>query len=343
MDIRSLFVYRLGGAMKKIAAALVIGLTSAPLLSQAQSGMREPASVPPQVELMYTKGLKFLQSTQKSNGTWDGSYGSDPAIAGFSMMAVLAHGEDPNAGPYAVMVKRCLDNILSRQNRQNGYIGDSMYSHGFALLALAEAYGMVRDDRIGPALMKGVTLTLAAQKQNKTGGWRYSPEAKDADTSVTGCQIVSLYAARNAGIPVPDEAFDRALKYMATCRDAEGGYGYTSPQGARVTLTAVGSLTLSLARRKTEDSYQKSLDFLKKNLNYRDSSYPFYLEYYMSQALFQADLNVWKEWNYKNMRYLSASQAPNGSWLSNYSAAYSTSAALLSLALNYRLLPIYEK
>ena len=99
----------------------------------------------------------------------------------------------------------------------------------------------------------------------------------------------------------------------------------------------------SLARLKTDPSFKDSLAYLKKHLNYRDSTYPFYFEYYMSQALFHADQEVWKEWNYKNMRYLGASQAPNGSWLSDHSAAYSTSAALLSLALNYRFLPIYEQ
>jgi len=218
-----------------------------------------------------------------------------------------------------------------------------MYNHGFATLALAEAYGMVRDDRIGPALRKAVALTLTAQKKNKTGGWRYSPESTDADSTVTGCQLVSLFAARNAGIPVPDEAFERGLKYMASCRDKKGAYGYTGPAGPRVTLTAIGSLTLSLARLKTDPSFKDSLAYLKKHLNYRDSTYPFYFEYYMSQALFHADQEVWKEWNYKNMRYLGASQAPNGSWLSDHSAAYSTSAALLSLALNYRFLPIYEQ
>ena len=174
-----------------------------------------------------------------------------------------------------------------------------MYNHGFATLALAEAYGMVRDDRIGPALHKAVALTLTAQKKNKTGGWRYAPDSTDADSTVTGCQLVSLYAARNAGIPVPDEAFERGLKYMASCRDSKGGYGYTGPSGPRVTLTAIGSLTLSLARQKSDPSFKTSLAFLKKNLNYRDSSYPFYFEYYMSQALFHADLDTWKEWNYK--------------------------------------------
>ena len=57
------------------------------------------------------------------------------------------------------MVRRCVNYILSKQNRGSGYIGDSMYNHGFATLALAEAYGMVRDDRIGPALRKAVALT----------------------------------------------------------------------------------------------------------------------------------------------------------------------------------------
>lgn len=331
--------------MKKALCFLLLFLTAAavPLPGLAQSSIRTSSPVPPQVELMYIKGLKYLQNAQKTDGTYEGTYGQEPGIIGFCLMSVLAHGDDPNTGPYATMVRRCVNYILSKQNKSSGYIGDSMYNHGFATLALAEAYGMVRDDRIGPALQKAVALTLTAQKKNRTGGWRYSPESTDADSTVTGCQIVSLFAARNAGIPVPDEAFERGLKYMASCRDSKGGYGYTGPSGPRVTLTAIGTLTLALAHQKTDSSFKTSLAFLRKNLNYRDSAYPFYFEYYMSQALFHADQDVWKEWNYKNMRYLGASQAPNGSWLSDYSSAYSTSAALLSLALNYRFLPIYEQ
>lgn len=331
--------------MKKALCFLLLFLTAAavPLPGLAQSSIRTSSPVPPQVELMYIKGLKYLQNAQKTDGTYEGTYGQEPGIIGFCLMCVLAHGDDPNTGPYATMVRRCVNYILSKQNKSSGYIGDSMYNHGFATLALAEAYGMVRDDRIGPALQKAVALTLTAQKKNRTGGWRYSPESTDADSTVTGCQIVSLFAARNAGIPVPDEAFERGLKYMASCRDSKGGYGYTGPSGPRVTLTAIGTLTLALAHQKTDSSFKTSLAFLRKNLNYRDSAYPFYFEYYMSQALFHADQDVWKEWNYKNMRYLGASQAPNGSWLSDYSSAYSTSAALLSLALNYRFLPIYEQ
>ena len=55
--------------------------------------------------------------------------------------------------------------------------------------------------------------------------------------------------------------------------------------------------------------YGKSLEYHTQSAMFRG------IEYYMSQALFHADQEVWKEWNYKNMRYLGASQAPNGSWL----------------------------
>ena len=179
-----------------LTAFLTCCMTAAPQNAAAQSPMRTSSSVPPQVELMYVKGLRYLQNAQKTDGTYDGTYGREPGIIGFCLMSVLAHGDDPNAGPYATMVRRCVDYILSKQNKVSGYIGDSMYNHGFATLALAEAYGMVRDDRIGPALRKAVALTLTAQKKNKTGGWRYSPESTDADSTVTGWPMASSILRR---------------------------------------------------------------------------------------------------------------------------------------------------
>lgn len=300
------------------------------------------------IETMYVRGLDYLMRSQQQDGTFAGQYGADPAIAGFCLMAVLAHGDDPNVGPYSSMAAKCLDVILRCQDPGTGYIippkgYQSMYSHGFATLALAEAYGMMRDERIGPALKKAVDLILDAQEKNPAKAWRYTPLSDDADVSVSGCQIVALVAARNAGIPVPDKAFRDALAYIATCRNEQGGYGYMSSQENRVTMTSLGSLVLSLTGNKDDASFGKTLDFLTKNINYREDQYPFYLEYYMSQALFHADPEIWQQWNLKNIRYMRSSQSPDGSWIFNASPAYSTSLALLSLALNYRFLPIYEK
>ena len=102
-----------------------------------------------------------------------------------------------------------------------------MYNHGFATLALAEYYGLTNDSAIGPALKKATNLIVSAQKTNPKGAWRYSPESKDADTTVTGAQMVALFAARNAGIEIPDDAISKGKKFLLECQDEKGGFGYT--------------------------------------------------------------------------------------------------------------------
>ena len=71
-----------------------------------------------------------------------------------------------------------------------------MYDHGFATLFLAEVYGMTRTPKLRNSLERAVRLIINAQ--NKEGGWRYEPDSKDADLSVTVCQVMALRAARNA-------------------------------------------------------------------------------------------------------------------------------------------------
>lgn len=312
---------------------------------QAQFSLSRPeTNIPAQVDSMYKKGLRYLQNTQRKNGSWPDQYGDEPAIVGFALMAFLAHGDDPNIGPYAENIKKCVDYIISKQNTSSGYIGSGMYTHGFATLALCEAYGMVNDDRIGPAIKKAVDLILNAQKRNPKGGWRYSPEGTDSDTTICGCQMMALFAARNAGFGVPQEALDKAQAFMdSCCNTSTGGYGYTSRGGSRVTLTAIGSLVQSIGKNKDKPTYAKSLEMLKNNINYRETSYVFYFEYYMAQALFHGDEALWNQWNSKNIKLLYASQMADGSWSAGSGRAYGTSLALLSLAINYRFLPIYEK
>lgn len=329
--------------MRLLSSLLAISLAiTQPLLAQDLLH-RDKDLIPAKVEAIYTKGLTYLAGTQSDDGSWPEGVGSEPGVVGLAVMAFLAHGEDANHGPYSKNIKAGIDFIIKEQKKKNGYIGNSMYSHGFATLALAESYGMHQDERIAKALRKAVDLILSSQKRNPKGGWRYSPEDTSSDTSVAGCQIVALYAARNAGIPVPDTALDRANKYMRKCRGNDGGYGYQSSLGDRATLTAIGLLCESLAKQHKSKGYLASAKYLSKKLNHRESHYAYYFEYYMAQALFHSDEKVWQEWNAKNTRYLSALQAPNGAFPGSRGGAFNTAGALLSLALNYRLLPIYEK
>ncbi len=299
--------------------------------------------IPAQVDLIYERGLAWLAANQQDDGSWTGTYGTEPGVVGLCVAAFLGHGEDPNHGPYAGVIRSSIDFILSEQNKKTGYIGSSMYNHAFATKALAESYGVISHPAVGPSLEKAVALILDSQKRNRTGGWRYEPDSTDADTTVSGCQIVSLFAARNAGMMVPNASIKRAMAYMASCQAADGSYGYTNRSNGKVTLTAIGSLCRSLAKDKGAKAYLSSLEYLKENLDYRDRNYPYYYEYYMSQALFHADLETWEAWNNKNTRYLGTIQGSDGSFSGNHGPAFSTAGALLSLALNYRYLPIYER
>ncbi|KAB2641981.1 MAG: terpene cyclase/mutase family protein [Verrucomicrobia bacterium] len=304
---------------------------------------RQDDTVPPQAESIYDKGLQYLAKSQNAQGSWSDSSGSEPAAVGLCIAAFLAHGEDPNNGPYAKVMRRGIDYILSQQDAANGYIGSSMYNHAFATKALAESYGVIDNPKIAPALKKAVDLILSAQKRNRSGGWRYTPQSTDADTTVTGCNMVTLFAARNAGLAVPDAAIKKGLAFLASCRSSDGSYGYTSAYGGKPTLTAIGVLCSSLAKDTETKGYKASFEYLKKNLDYREKYYPYYFEYYMSQALFHADEATWREWNARNIRYLGTIQSREGAFPGSQGASFNTAGALLSLALNYRYLPIYEK
>ena len=174
-----------------------------------QERERLPDPVRPEVESSYTKGLAYLVANQTPEGCWRDQYGRYPGVVGLAVMAMLAHGDDPIAGPYHRPLSQSLTFILSKQNPDTGFIGDSMYNHGFATVALAEAYGTVENEELGRAVLKATELILTSQAQNPRGGWRYKPEGQDADTTVSGAQMVALLAARNAGILVPDAAIDR--------------------------------------------------------------------------------------------------------------------------------------
>lgn len=299
-------------------------------------------TVPPEVEKMYRKGLDYLAKAQTPEGRWADQYGSQPAVIGLAILAMLAHGDDPNVGPYSQPIRRALEFLFKQTNKDNGYIGTSMYNHGFATLALAEAYGAVQDPRLGPALQQAVNFILTTQSRNPFGAWRYAPESVDADTTVSGAQLVALFAARNAGIAVPEEAISKALQFFLRCQTPEGGFGYTGAVGPNSPRTAIGALMLALAREKKSPAFQSAMRYLRQMPSSEQNYYHYYL-YYASQAFFQSSLDDWAVWNSANIRSLGATQNGDGSWDSSFGPAFSTSGSLLSLALNYRYLPIYER
>jgi hypothetical protein len=315
-------------------------------------------AVPRDVRDLYDKGLQYLVKTQTQNGDWTGGQ-TGPGITGLGLMAFLASGEDPNFGVYSSNVRRAVRSIIAGQDGTTGYFGNSMYHHGFAMLALAEAYGAV-DDRhvwpdgkkprsIGVALELAVRAAITSQRKNPLGAWRYSPEATDADTSVSGSILVGLLAARNAGIEVPDESIDRAISYYKGMTAASGQVAYSGGLGGfdeSLARISIATLDYSLARRKDLPQFKATLHYLVDKIEFTGRSgfgWEDYQRYYQAQALFQGDVEAWKKWNKLLIRQLKAAQQADGSIPGQFGGAVGTSFSLLALALNYRFLPIYER
>lgn len=334
------------------------------VLAAGNFAAAQPASlpqgdvVPRDVREIYDRGLDFLVKTQSTDGTWTDGY-RGPGTTGMALMAFLASGEDPNFGLYSQPIRRSIRSIIRSQSGSTGYMGDSMYQHGFACLGLAEAYGAVdetdlwetgqpvagKERSIGEALELGVRCSVTSQEKNPHSAWRYSPSARDADTSVAGAVLMGLLAARNAGIEVPDKSIDSAIKYFASMTGDSGAVGYSGGLGGfgqSIARTSIACLVYSIAKRKDLKQFEATKTYVTANMN-EQSHYEEYARYYEAQALFQADLDAWEKWNRSLIRQLKSSQADDGSFNGQFGKATSTSMNLLALALNYRFLPIYER
>lgn len=339
-----------------------------PSLANAQFPTAQLGEVVPRdVREVYERGLQYLVKTQSEDGSWQNGQ-SGPAVTGLAVMAFLASGEDPNFGVYSGNIKRGLRSILNSQDSATGMYGGamghtSMYHHGFAMLAIAESYGAVDDSdlwsgagkpdgkdsnglSLGRSLELAVRGAVTSQKKNRFGGWRYGPDAADADTSVSGAVMVGLLAARNAGIEVPDEVIDRGVAYFKSMTSPSGQVAYAGIGGFddSIPRISIGTLVYAVSRRKDMPEFKATLEALTSRLETPpNSSYLRYGQYYEAQALFQGDVDAWEKWNEQLIRELKVDQGAEGSFSGGLGKSVDTALSLLAMALNFRFLPIYER
>lgn len=309
-------------------------------------------------------GLEWLARSQNPDGSWSAWVGyklnteyrkerhaPEVGVSGLAGIAFLANGHVPGRGRYGQTVAKAVDYVAGRVE-PSGFITDNesrMYSHAFAGLFLAEVYGQTHRADLRERLGRVVKLLTAAQAHNEHGGWRYDPASRDADISLTVCQLQLLRAALNAGITVPKSVIDKAVEYVLTCRSRGGDgsrFNYQHTQGSRSTfaLTAAGMVSLYSAgvygdpdlRRSAQTLYQMSDD-----IRYGEFSY-FYGHYYGVQAFWQAG-EYWDKYFVRLRDELVANQESNGSWVDSVDPAYATSMAILILSIPNGYLPIFQR
>ncbi len=192
-----------------------------------------------------------------------------------------------------------------------------------------------------------VRCAVTSQKKNTFGGWRYSPDATDADTSVSGAVLVGLLAARNAGIEVPDECIDKAVAYYQSMTASSGQVAYSGGIGGfdeSLARISIGCLAYSLAHRKDLPQFKATLAYPHPKARTSSQQYlPGIHALLRSPGPVPRRCRLLGKMNRLLVRELKQQQQSDGSFNSQYGRSLGTSMGLLSLALNYRFLPIYER
>ena len=215
------------------------------------------------------------------------------------------------------------------------------------------------------ALVGAIELILAAQRVTKSeklnGGWRYTPNSRDADLSVSVWQLMALRSAKNDGLEVPGEAIEKALTYLkysyasplnrdGTPRDKISGFSYTpGTNHPTFTMTAAGLLAMQVCGQYDSVFVEGASEWLLQHPPKQNERFFHYGVYYYAQCMHQAGGKFAEKADQLVPELLLESQRSNGSWLArtgeerNVGSVYATAMAILSLSVRYHYLPIYQR
>lgn len=341
-------------------------------------------------------GLDWLAARQRGGdaGALSVSGAREPAPVAVNALAALAWmagGSTPERGPHGRELAQVIDWLVSRteldpQAKAPGYIarqGDTlsrMHGHGFATLALAQAYAMSPSSERGARVARALAAAVACieRTQGVEGGWWYLPEkGLSHEGSITIALVQALRAAENAGVHVQPTVVARALDYVARSQKPNGSFRYAlGDEYSTLALTAAAISTLQAGGEYSGQPVEDGYVYLFRGLASReargrfdlelglpeppsggepssefpegDSRHPycyFYERLYVAQALWQnADAKSFDEWSAKERARVLGSQRPDGSWRDpRYGDTYATAVNALFLALPEGLLPIFQR
>ncbi|WP_146598128.1 prenyltransferase/squalene oxidase repeat-containing protein [Novipirellula aureliae] len=324
------------------------------------------------------RALAWLANHQRRDGSWSFNLELDPcngrcshsrepgdtptpstAATGLALLAFLGAGYTQHEGKYDKVVKDglyYLRDVATESEFGLDWQQGSMYGHGIALLALAEALSMSRregfedgDTDLRYLTDRGVRFTERAQHYF-SGSWGYVP-GSPGDTTLTGWQVLSLVAARRSKVTVYQKTFSDAHRFlleMAPKGEFEFGYRMPKPEP---TTTAIGlTLMLYLGHSPYEAPMEESLSKLAKRGPLPNNIYH---NYYGTLALHHSRHHGWNEWNRKLRDSLVKTQATVGHEAGSWhfkdhfgdvgGRLYTTAMAAMILEVYYRYMPLYEE
>lgn len=274
------------------------------------------------------------------------------AATAFGLLPFFAAGQTHETkGPYQAVIRKGLLWMATHQDQKTGRLGSgSMYEHGLATIAICEAYGLSKDQKLKNSAMAAVAFIVDAQNDS-SGGWHYTANPPTVgDTSVVGWQLMGLKSAQMAGLPVPQATLTKSKKFLASVAKGKSGglFSYMPESGPSPAMSAVGLLCNQYAgMKRTDPAMIEGMNYVMGNLN--GAKNDSYFLYYATQVMHNLPGPEWDTWNRNARRHLISTQIKEGcaagSWAPiGHSAGpiMSTSIHALTLEVYYRYLPLYQ-
>ncbi|HYG78056.1 MAG TPA: hypothetical protein VEK08_23825 [Planctomycetota bacterium] len=347
-------------------------------------------------------GLRMLGQMQRSDGSWMvetvPSDKFDPwetknfqwlrvGVSSLAILAFLGEGEswltDEKSGTrslHADRVKNGVAWLMTQQDAETGRFGPNadntdrsmynhmLYNHGLATLAMSEAAGISGDKTVRASAQKGIDFILRTQAPE--GGWNFQGNAQgDSETPLSAWNVQALYAAREAGLKVSEDAFNRALEFYrrSTLIEKDGPrVSWSIKNDDRVGRLSLLGVTLMMRQMLGEDPRAKDLQLvasklqdnpinvvkewgvgwserMARNDNDARAKYdPFHI-YFTTYGMFIRGGKDWATWSEVMRKAVTEMQDSDGCWRCNdvftrqAGFAYSTALSILTLQVYYRL------
>jgi hypothetical protein len=330
-------------------------------------------------------GLAYLAGIQNRDGSWgnrrdyDGKYGFVyVGKTALCMLAFLGAGHTPSSNTeHSAVVTRALEHLLALQDEDTGAFGrSSCYGHGIATYALAECYGLTKNDDLLRPLEDALTWILANQgprsDQRNRGGWGYfSPGLRAEDSyarvSVSSWMIMALESARLSGIELPEDVLPAARQYLELSFDRPNGWFRYNHKPSRLrsgwptlpaSTPAAAFCLMLMGVEKDDRMVEVASDYTverrpRSYRRYRDDDFVLrgqgnvYFWYYGSLCCFLKGGQQWQRWNERLSTVLPQAQNEDGSWTpidvyaeeagdNRRDRSYTTAMCVLSLEVYYR-------
>lgn len=261
--------------------------------------------------------LNWLANHQETSGAW-GESSERVAVTSIATLSLLAEGNRPGVGSYAINTQRAVEFLLDVQDAR-GRVGTELLQHAMASAALVEAAVLGGD----LATRRGAEAALAYLIETRAddGGWGTRSRAAKHDPVVTAwaaqAMRLSFYLDSRLAVPV-------LAGIERTAADSTGAAGLWTR------VMSVPGLTRDALAQEPIEPVERHLTTL----------------HFGSLAVYQLSDKQWRRWNFSMIDMLTSTQTDDGSWPAGYdldaparSEAYTTALCTLILQTYYRYPP----